>query len=201
MINQLIARYLADALEPLNGPVISRLAGLVKTLETDVFTSGKISRFPIPLEASPASCSLSGRAFPDLVPDQAERLIIYFEEIGSPTSNQSKWTSRLRLIGWGNQELFQDVSAEKATAVLIARIERLFRKIVVDSDSPVQSLRCEVTGSPSSDTNLFSRYTYSQTSSQYLFPPYFAFGLDLVLTFTLHDDCNFELTGLPVAGC
>lgn len=202
MLNQLIARYLLEALSPLavpnTGP-ISRLAGLVKTLETDAFTKGKVSRFPIPVDATLADCSLSGSAFPDLVPSQRERLLVYFEDFGS-SSNGGKWTSKLRLVGWGNSTLF-NVPGDQVTAVLIAKIERLLRKVRGDYGSPVDSLRCQIVGSPASNANLFGLYTYSETSSQYLLAPYFAFGLDLQLTFTLNDDCTFDLTGQPVALC
>ncbi|GAB4052528.1 hypothetical protein [Spirosoma litoris] len=197
MVNALIARYLVDALSDLNGPVISRLAGLVKTLETDAFTAPKKSRFPAPIESTDSYYARWGKAFPDLVPNQKERLIVYFEDFGATNSN-GRWISKLRLIGWGNSGLFENVDINLLPVVLITKIARLLKHVPVDFYSPVSALRCEVVGSPAADTNLFSRYTYSETSSQYLLAPYFAFGLDLTITYVLNDDCTTELIALPV---
>jgi len=198
MLNQLIARCVVNALQPINGPVISRLAGLVRTLETDAFTKGVVSRFPIPVDAAEADCSVSGVAFPDLVPTETERLIVYFEDGGS-VNNSGKWTSKLRLVGWGNSTLFEDTPPDVLVPMLIARISKLLR--TVQGADPVGSLRCEVTGSPAAGVNLFGNYTYSQTRSQYLFYPYVSFGLDLTLTFVLNDDCLDSLIGADAAIC
>jgi hypothetical protein len=200
MLNQLIARYVASTLAPLHGPIISRLAGLVKTLETDDFTKNKTSKFPIALDDEANPCTRSGRSFPDLVPDKGERLIVYVEELQGAVNNGGKWTSRLRLVGWGNQELFTGADGV-LTAVLIAKVDRLLKGIRAPADSPIDSLRCEVLGTPPANVNLFANYTYSETRSQFLLPPYFAFGLDLQLTYLIKHDCASTLTGLPAAQC
>ena len=75
MINLLIAECPRQALEPLE--LISRLAGLVKVLETDRFSGdGKVRRFPIAVISNLDTCTQSGRSFPDLVPNQDERLMV-----------------------------------------------------------------------------------------------------------------------------
>ncbi|MBC3785714.1 hypothetical protein [Spirosoma utsteinense] len=199
MLNQLIARYVANTLSPLNGPIISRLAGLVKTLETDAYTPGKAAKFPVALDSEANPCTGIGKRFPDLVPDQKERLIVYLEDGGS-SNNGGKWTSRLRLIGWGNADLLTGADGV-LTAVLIAKIERLLKTIRAPADSPISSLRCEIVGTPSSSVNLFQNYTYTETRSQFLLPPYFAFGLDLSISFTLNLTCYDSLTGLTPDEC
>jgi hypothetical protein len=184
--------------QPTHCPVISRLSGLVKTLETDAFTRGKISRFPIPMERSLDDCAESGQAFPDLVPNQKERLICYVEDGGS-TSNGHKWSSKLRLVCWGNADRFA-VDANQLPAILIAHLTKRLQAVSAPFGDPVGNLKCSVVGVPDSATNLFSRYTYTETRSQFLLAPHFALAIDLQLTFTLND-CLIDLTTLPAEQC
>ncbi len=202
MLNILIARCVADALQPLNGPRISRLAGLVKVLETDAFTPGRVSKFPIPVEATLDACAQSGRSFPDLVPTDKERFIVYCEDNGSNATEPTgrKWRSTLRLVGWGNSSLFvTDRPPEMTGALLIAElIGHLRRNLTAPDNAPIRSLELISISTPPAGANLFEKYTYSEMRAQYLLPPYFAFGLDLQLTFTLNVDCNSSITALAV---
>ncbi|RIV23601.1 hypothetical protein DYU11_11510 [Fibrisoma montanum] len=208
MINLLIAYYLAESLRAL--PFISRLAGLVKVLETDRFSKDKngadrrVHRFPISLESEPSTCTTSGRQYPDLVPDQSERLIVYFED-GNARSvdGRAKWQSTLRLVAWGNSALFEAGDSPKAAipAMIMNAIGNTLRTAKESGRGPIQNLSVTITGVPDSNTNLFARYTYEQTRSQFLFPPYFAFGIDLTVTYTLQHDCLDTLTYLTPAEC
>ncbi|MGF7219036.1 hypothetical protein GGR92_005216 [Spirosoma lacussanchae] len=199
MINSLIADYCRRALLDMDGPVISRLAGLVKTLETDAFTKGKTSRFPIPVEASQTPKASRGKSFPDLVPDDSERFIVYFED-GGATKSGMRWTSKLRLIGWGDARQFSAQPIE-VPGLLIAHITTRLEHRLPVAHNPISGLRCQVVASPEASANLFSRYTYGEVRSQYLLSPYFAFGLDLQLTFVLNHDCLSDLTAVPAPRC
>lgn len=193
MINQTIAYLLKKSLVPLvERGLITRLAGLVKTLETDRFSGGKKKkyRFPIPVEASESTCLSTGRVYPDLVPDSSERLIVYFEDGGATCLNgDTKWQSRLRLVAWGNRDGFT-IAEERQPELPIIIASLLIGAIrKATGEGIVNSLRVEITSSPEAGANLFSRYTYNETSSQYLMLPYFALGLDLTIIFTLQHDC------------
>jgi hypothetical protein len=46
----------------------------VKTVETDRFTKPKVSRFPVSVDPVESRFTDSGVAYPDLVPNQNERM-------------------------------------------------------------------------------------------------------------------------------
>lgn len=200
MIDRLLAGYLRDTLTEYEGSLITRLAGLVKTVETDRFTKPKVSRFPVSVDEETSYTTTSGKKFPDLVPDKSDRLIVYFEG-GTATPSGVHWNSRLRLVAWGNADAFE-INGRQGPDVIVTLMNQLIQKVTTVSSprtSPIAGLSCKVISIPEAGTNLFSRYTYQEMVSQYLIPPYFSFALDLQLTYHFQHGCIDSVGVLPVA--
>jgi len=182
-----------------------RLAGLVKVAQKEN-KDGKIERYPLGYNLNQAECEKTG-TYTMLIPDPAYKSIFYFEDLTGvrfvkfdPSFNAIKYTATLRLIGWLNTEKLQllyDSASAIVTHHIIHKLPVLQAKNAVVIHQKYKHYQfIKVTGITTVPVgvNLFERYTYLETHTQYLTFPYTALGIDLTIDFNLSNNCLPELS-------
>lgn len=187
-----------------NGGVVfaDKLFGLVQTgekIEQNQNGNSVRVRFPIATESILNGVCDSHEQI--ATPDSGRLGIIYFEDNGtipagnSRSGNQFQFESRIRLVCWINRK---KVTSETYVELTMLAITDLMKKIGVGSNPKSESyfvnMSVDVDGIPRQDAGIFNRYTYDETISQFLRPPYEFFALDLLCKYSVNPNCISEIT-------
>lgn len=164
---------------------IDKIAGLVKTIETNSKEDQKLIKFPAAVESASPPMAWN---YTDLVPNSNKKSIFYFEgrgvKMGGITQKGVQADATIRLIGWLNHN-FGAGSDIAAAAQIIKRLAGVnpFNVGVLHqvSVAPVTFL--------DSEEKLFSRYTYDEKVNQFLMAPFSAFAIDFKVSFILSTNC------------
>lgn len=173
---------------------IDKLAGLVQPVTRQVIDgSGKTVNitFPIALSVTdPLNCE--AELIRDLVPDEAYRMIVYFEDRSGARiiehQNRKVWESTLRLVAWVNTAKMNGNPA--AADIALQNIAKAVSVSAPYNSGQYIGVTHSVVGMPPKGAALFSAYTYPDGVRQYLFPPFDSFALDITTRFTLNPDCG-----------
>lgn len=162
-------------------PFIDRAAGLVKTIETkSKDESGKVLRFPAAMKAEDSI------NYQDLTPNSQKKSVLYFEDYGTKITGKKAagytFESTLRLVCWLN--------AFKSGADLFA-IGSILERFGggLENAGLFTRLQIEPTEVLGLEDRIFGRYTYEETTLQYLMMPYSAFAITFKITYTLNNNC------------
>jgi hypothetical protein len=198
-----IAKVLAGSLRPLyNQELISVLVGLVKLVTQD--RDNRTIRFPIPYDFDAAAVQMENV---DVIPDQKHRAIVYFEGDSSDLTSFEPKSSRartdLRLVCWYNSMAYQvpDGNRETIHAVLVSQILTHLKAARPTQNGIVAAFKIEPTRIYDSAQSLFTKYSYHQTRGQYLQSPYFAFGIDVTVTYQINHGCTTTLIAVEPDNC
>lgn len=195
-----VARVLSLSLMPLyTNKIVTVLGGLAKT--ATVLKDGKPLRFPIPYGAKSQSMQIEDDSF---IPDSRQRAIIYFEgtnaDITAYENNKSKFRAALKLVCWYNLEMFETVNSASVQISLLSEILGLLPGAKNISDE-ILGLTVIAGAVQDSTPKLFSQYSYKEERGQYLQPPYYSLGIDIVTTFQINHGCHGKLIPINVGGC
>lgn len=199
-MNAVIAQILSKRLDLLHSrQLVTVLGGLVKTASV-AREGGRNIKFPVPFDTETQNIRIENSAF---VPDQEQRAIMYFEGLNSTITesvrNKSKLRSNLRLICWYNANKFNVKGCSTIHEVLISASLKLLQN-GRDTDV-VQGIVVMPTTVLDSSNTLFSRYSYLEERGQYLLAPYYAFGIDLNVTYQLSHNCHGNALPVDVDCC
>lgn len=183
MINRALAKSLVPFLETLSFK--DRLSGLVKTIEKkDYSGTGKRPTFP----GSPdANVVLQPTEYADMSPNNKFKSVVYFEDYGCKIVGQRgpnvQFESLLRLVCWLN--------LEKAELGELALVHELLGLLPTGfNNSPgLQKVIVAPTRIMGQEERLFSRYTFDETTRQFLMLPYGACALELKINFDANLSC------------
>lgn len=185
---------------------VEKYFGLVQTAEkNEIAESGNPikQRFPIATESVLNGICTEGNEI-IATPDSSVKGIIYFEDNGTfadgrvRSGNQFQFTSNLRLVCWINK---RKVNSETYSEISLLAINEVIEKLEVDrnpkSDGMFSNVTISVQRIPSQDAGIFSRYTYDETITQYLRPPFEFFAIDLVIKYSINPNCLSQITLNP----
>lgn len=190
MIDILI-KHILPTIEGL--PFADLVAGVVRIAARRVGEEGELQTFPIACNANADECDQNG-TYMQLVPDDAKRSIIYFEDNGYFKSGQGltglpEYTAQVRLIGWLNLKELGQPACSSASQAVGAIIKALPASIPSTNDNAFFNVSISFNGEEKRGDNLFSQYTYDMPRTQYLMYPFDCFGINLELKFTLNKKC------------
>lgn len=197
-MNKEISKVLKDRLLAKGGlPFADLISGMAQTVEyKEANEDGNtiIKRMPVSYDTNSAE---GCRTTPEtaLVPDSGRRGIVYFEDQGVRYKGRASggavlYQSTLTLVCWMNKARFmgkdfytdinpycitQITSKLKAGRLINSGI---FAKMNV---TPTQILP--------QDARVFAKYTYNETVTQYLRPPFEFFGIVLNIDYQVHPEC------------
>ncbi|GEM67560.1 hypothetical protein SMI01S_11660 [Sphingobacterium mizutaii NBRC 14946 = DSM 11724] len=190
-MNVLIGKIIKDLLTPL--PYFDKGAGLVQTItKEDNSGSGKVKQVRFPIEVDVAE-EKNAIAF---VPDDSIKGMFYVEDGGSKHEGNNDWTSDITLVCWlCPKKIAGNVEAVSANAM--ADIMNIFKSF--QNVAPVTKLKFNVVSSSIRSASIFSSYSYQETYSQYLMPPFDFFSLKIKASFRLSSSCLSPL--IPADPC
>lgn len=178
-----VARILAQALEPLlNQKILTTLCGLAKLVATTSATPGSpVKRFPIPFDTDARILQMDNG---DLVPDQNQAAILYFEETSSQVTEVKdkgiRMSCGLRLVCWYNTERMP-LSHTQLFGRILSKL-----KDAKKSGGDIQALTLTFGTVQNTAGLIFSPYTYREEKAQFMQPPYYAFSVSINAEYSLN---------------
>lgn len=188
-MNVLIAGIIKQQL--LSLPYFDRGAGLVQTItkEDSSLTTGKILRFPVEV-------NLLEKNLVPCIPDDGIKGMFYLEDGGTKPNDINDFTSDLTLVCWLNpKKISADVDSVSVNA--IADILNALKPYL--NEAPITKLKITPTSIPIRSADIFAKYSYSETETQFLMPPFDFFAIKLKASFRLAKSCLNPLT--PAEPC
>ena len=188
-MNNKIANIFKGYLETLSWS--DKVAGLVQTASIRT-ADGEAKSYPISCDVTADAC-VKGED-QSLTPDSRKKSVLYFEDKGvtmiERQGNRLKFQSSMRLVGWINLRLIQEVQCDKDTIGCGTIGDYVIEVIKLLPTSPIKtvdfiSIMVTDIAEAERDVSIFSKYTYSETGVQYLLFPYGFFALDLLVDFTI----------------
>ena len=200
-MNKEIAKILRERLSFDDGlPFVQKYAGLVQVVETtEIGENGtKIKkRFPVKTEEIiVADCKAHEEI---MTPDSSLKGILYFEDGGTtPMGRKGSrflYSSNLTLICWINRAKVVSNIYSEITGIAI---QKIIEKMRVDENPENVSMFTGMTVSVvrilPQEASIFSKYTYDETITQFLRPPFEFFALGLQVKYGINSDCVEPLT-------
>lgn len=176
-----VAEVLADKLRTM--PFLSKVGGIARAQKLKV---GAVTKT---LPAYPDPTKKAGYYW--LYPESSETGIAYFENLGNEKSGEIaagrgyQYRAQVRLIVWINSKRLSppDLGAIQSACVgaLQGKHSSPFPGII--------SILVEPNKEAIQSAELFSKYTYDESESQFLMLPYEYFGFDFYVTYVLMNGC------------
>lgn len=199
-MNKEISKILRDRLRENGGlPFVNKYAGLVQVV-TDIKPNDETNvrrRYPVSTETVVNDACHSNEEI--MTPDSAMKGILYFEDNGvqkiESVRGKFQYISNLTLIVWINRQRVTSNFYSEITAIAIQMIlEKLGVEKNPESDSMFTGIQVSLNRILSQDSSIFAKYTYEETVTQYLRPPFEFFGLSLSVKYGINTKCieSFE---------
>lgn len=181
-------------------PWADKHAGLVQSVTLSI-EGGGVRIFPVACDVTHADC-ISGK-YNDLVPNSRYKSVLFFEDGGfTPGQRRGQYQefeSRLRLVVWANLAQMGDEGCH-SSAEMIADVMSLQPATPLNTDV-FQTFSWKVTSQPLRSADIFSRYSYREVATQFLFYPYDFFALDIVAKGRINVSCFERYDVLPSIQC
>ena len=200
-MNKELSKILRERLQENGGlPFVERYAGLVQTVEKidiDVNQNNVRKRFPVATESVLNGVCSSNEII--MTPDSSVKGIIYFEDGGTtPMGRKGSrflYSSNLTLVCWINRAKVVSNIYSEITGIAI---QNIIEKMRVDENPENVSIFTGMTVSVvrilPQEASIFSKYTYDETITQFLRPPFEFFALGLQIKYGINSDCVEPLT-------
>lgn len=200
-MNKEIANILKERISGKGGiPFVEVIAGLAQRVEfkqPNGDGAPVVKRMPVSYDTTEAQgCKVTPETA--LVPNSKKKGLLYFEDMGiafidRATGGHMRYRSTLILVCWMNRarlvgEKYKEISSYCITKLL----EKLEVKKISNEGNFARFMVTPGRILPQ-DASVFSRYTYDETVTQYLRPPFEFFGMELTVEFTVHPECVEQL--------
>lgn len=183
---------------------VEKYFGMVQTIEkTEMNEEISIrKRFPVATESIVDGICSSHQQF--AIPDSALKGILYFEDQGTfengnvRSGNNFQFTSNLRLVCWINRK---KVVSNQFSEITGLAINDILQKLEVNknprSEGMFSNISVAVQRIPIQDAQIFSKYTYDESVTQFLMVPFEFFAIDLVVKYSINGSCMNSITLNP----
>lgn len=199
-VGDIIKSFLADL------TFIDKLAGVVRVVtRVDLDENNKkiIKKFPVACNVTSEDCASTG-IFKDLVPDSSKGCIVFLEDQGirfiGMRGHKQQWKAAYKIIGWVNNAKlgYADCSI---TGKIVASIINKMPLGHINSGN-YQSVGIQILGQePKTGQNPFSKYTFTEEESQYLFYPFDYFSLPVEVSFEIDKRCIVDFEAAAAIPC
>lgn len=176
-------------------PFLDKVAGLVKpvSMATPSDSNAKNKIFPVAANVSYDDCK-KGR-FTDLVPNSTKMGIAYFEEEQAATVVKDQaaaqhYQAQVRLVVWLNLQKLGEKELSSLSSIALQNVTKLLHNFHLDlTNSGIRYVRARQVGEVIKLPSIFSKYTYSEAETQYLFYPFDYFAVSYRINFAVFDAC------------
>lgn len=168
-------------------PFIDVYSGLVQTVTTKIPNADGVmipKRMPVSYNViGDESCLKSPERA--LIPDSSKKGIIYFEDNGgiSPVRDLSGgrkvYRTTLIMVVWLNR---RKITGDDYSNVSQSAYHEIVKKLRTDKTGENKIINMSFSRFRQ-EPNIFARYTYDETETQYLRPPFEYFAVDLTVNF------------------
>lgn len=200
-MNKEVAHILKERLAADGGlPFVEVLAGLAQRVEfkqPNGDGNPVTKRMPVSYDTNVAQgCKVTPETA--LVPNSKKRGILYFEDMGASfvdrvSGGAMKYRSTLVMVCWMNRaRLVGDHYTEITSYCVTSALGKLKVREIANEGNFSRFLVTPGRVLPQ-DASVFSRYTYDETITQYLRPPFEFFGMELTVDYTIHPACVEQL--------
>jgi hypothetical protein len=196
-MNKEIANILKGRLAEGAGlPFVQDMAGLVQTVEyreTNSDGNPVTKRMPVSYDTNIVpGCIISPEIA--MVPDSNKKGLLYFEDLGCSyvdrvSGGALKYQSRLVLVCWMNRARITGDHYDEITAPALMQVIKKLRPGKLGNEGIFSRFSVTVGRILPQDKAIFSRYTYDESITQYLRPPFEFFGMEVLTSFAVHPDC------------
>lgn len=200
-MNKEIAHVLKERLAVNGGlPFVDVLSGLAQRVsyqETNADGNPITKAMPVSYDNTTAdSCTVSPERA--LIPDSSKKGILYFEDMGSVfvdrlSGGAMRYRSTLVLVCWMNRARLVGDGYTEITSYCVGTILKKIAPPNFINVPPFVRMRVTPGRILPQDAAVFSRYTYDETITQFLRPPFEFFGMELTVDYGIHPDCINQL--------
>lgn len=194
-----MTKELSHVLKSLLAPCsfVDTIAGIVQAVTDVKFADGTDTRLakkkPVSYDTSLGKSPFLGMER-ELVPNQARKSIMYFEDFGSTSDTQARANSfsfitNIRFVCWMNKKNMGYDTYDDVTAQCIQEVLHL---LITGRGINLNGIARLMVSNPRvliQDANVFSRYNYDEDVFQYLRPPFEYFAIDLTCRYELRTQC------------
>lgn len=196
-MNKNISHILKERLAASGGiPFVEVIAGMAQRVEFkepngDGNTVTK--RMPVSYDTTMAQdCRISKERA--LVPNSKKKGLLYFEDMGANfvdrvSGGAMGYESRLILVCWMNRARLVGDHYKEITSYCITKVLDKLKVGEVSNEDNFSRFIVRPGRILPQDASVFSRYTYDETITQYLRPPFEFFGLELIVRYSVHPAC------------
>lgn len=190
-MNKEIADIVLGLIQDINW--MDKYAGLVRPVTiTQPSPTGVIRKtFPVACSVSAESCT--NDTYTDLVPNTNYNSVVYFEDGGLQVSGRDSryinCISNLNLIGWLNGKKLGYNGCGIASIAVLSIIKTLTPNFEPFNSGSFVKIRINAISEDPKNPNIFTRYSYDESTNQYLMYPYDYFRLNLQVTFSVPLSC------------
>jgi len=195
MIN-FIVNNIVNELEELD--FYDKLTGIVKTAivsKSNRDSNGSIeNRFPVSYNTT--TDQINKGDYIDFTPNDKYRGLCYWEDKGTTALNTDRlfvyFQSNIRLISWFNlNKINENGTIANINTLQTILVAKTIAKIpnTLANLSYINRISIELVGQTDNNANIFSNYTYSESKSQYMIYPFYYFGLDYKIKYSMSINC------------
>ncbi len=183
---------------------VDKCAGIVQTaVEKD--GENVVERFPVACNVNGTDCDDEGKLI-DLVPDDTKKSVMYFEDLGGAVfqgkeKDDLKFMSRIRLVGWLNLNKLGKTDDCSITAKVVAHLMTRIETTKQTNPIPFTRLKIEVENQMVKNPNIFAKYTYAETRTQFLLFPYDYFAINFRVFYSINKNCVPEFNASAENDC
>jgi hypothetical protein len=184
MINRLLVQNIKPFLDSVT--FIDRVSGLVKTVEKKNADGKRKNSFPASHDIE-LPTPLQPNEYADMSPNSKFKSVTYFEDYGCRILGQHgknwQYESLIRLVSW--------VNYQKAQLDELSIIHELLSALPqgYNNGEGIQKVMILPTKILGQEERLFGRYTFDETTRQFLMLPYLACGIELQIKFEVNPKC------------
>lgn len=187
--------------------LISHLEGLVRVFEYNTGNDEKPKKIAFPVDCQePENCK-ECEGLMICVPEKSKKCLVYFEGGQSRETamleGATKYETVLSLICWYNLGYFE--KQEFLQTKMISVMSEVIKKTSARNTAarPIAFVNPEIVSVTDSDSNIFAKYSYNDTRSNFLGCKYGAFKIEFKIKFITYEDqnCIDDILGRSNGNC
>lgn len=195
-MNAEIANIVLDAIKDLNW--VDKYAGLVRPVTivqpTPTGTIRKV--FPVSCSINETQCKPGD--YQELIPNTNYKSVVYFEDGGvTVTGRDARFVdcrSTLSLIAWLNGKKLGNDGCDLSSIAVLNIIKALTPYFSNFNSGSFAKIKIAAVSEDPKNANIFTRYSYDESTTQYLMYPFDYFRLNLSVVFSVPLGCIDDMT-------
>lgn len=172
---------------------MDKYAGLVRPVTISQPSSNGVVRKTFPVACSVSQDCCTDKTYTDLIPNTQYKSVVYFEDNGvqvlGADARYIEMRSNLSLIGWLNGKKLGYNGCGIASMAILSIIKTLKPNFAPFNSGSFVKIKIAAISEDPKNPNIFTRYSYDESTTQFLMYPFDYFRLNLQITFSVPLNC------------